>query len=366
MAHTGSPVGSHRRTGWHPVQLEPQTTITYPPANQHGSHTDGNRAVHGLHTGGTRKIPGAGIGNPAPMTSKTDMTDTQGTAPAGAITPPAQPLKILFADDAEELREVMGIVLLDEGYQIQAARDGCEVLTMFAEFQPDLVILDQHMPLMNGSEACAVIREISDVPIIMFTSDDYVTNVEGAIDNGTTDFVLKSTGIAELAERVASHLAPKIEALRNSAESSAPQVSPSVPGPFTSTILVVDPDEQNRARIKSILTRLPQNFIEVDTGAEALSAIEQHEPDIVITEWSLPDTDAAKMLTDSKRGRNAREPITIVMSNRLSPEIQRKLQYAGIDNFMSKPLDTWKAELMIGNCVKQARERLIGRVAKTA
>lgn len=301
-----------------------------------------------------------------PLTSQSTMTDIQSPASEGAITPPVPAPKILFADDAEDLREVMEMVLLDEGYQIQAARDGCEAIAMFEEFQPDLVILDMHMPLMNGTDACAVIRETSDVPIIMFTAAADATRVKGAINKGTTDFVLKSTGIAQLAERVAFHLVKKNGALHQPVKSAVVQGSASTPGQFTSTTLIVDPDKQNRSCIKSIITRLSQKFIEVDTAAEAISAIEQHDPDIVITEWSLPDTDATNMLTDSKRDHNAKKLIGIVMSNHISHEIQRKLQYAGIDNFLSKPLDTWKAEQMIGDCVKLARKRLQRRASKTA
>jgi DNA-binding response OmpR family regulator len=135
------------------------------------------------------------------------MIDAQTVELDEAITQSGPAKKILFADDELDIREYMETILLEEGYQILAAADGYEAVTLFNEFHPDLVILDVHMPLMNGTDACAIIRQDSDIPIIMFTADDDANNVKGAIDNGTTDFVPKSTGISELAERVGTHLA---------------------------------------------------------------------------------------------------------------------------------------------------------------
>lgn len=293
------------------------------------------------------------------------MIDTKTPAAQRENTAPDAP-KILFADDEEDLREFIETTLLDEGYRIQAACDGREAVTMFGEFQPDLVILDVHMPLMNGTDACAIIRKISDVPIIMFTSAGDIDNVNGAINNGTTDFVLKSTGIAELADRVASQLAKRNKRVQTVIGSSVVQVTAAIPEPFTSITLIVEPDKAIRDHLTAILTKLSQDFIEVETADEAIAAIKQHDPDIVISEWMLQNSNAAKMLADSNQGRKGRKPIPIVISSRLSPEIQRKLKFSGIDKILSVPLDLWKTEVMIAECVKQARTRLKREASKAA
>lgn len=97
-----------------------------------------------------------------PTTLKNTVINTENPAPGGGATASAP--KVLFAEDAADLREVIGEVLLEQNYLIQAARDGYEAITMFPEFQPDLVILDMRMPMINGSDVCAVIRQTSDVP----------------------------------------------------------------------------------------------------------------------------------------------------------------------------------------------------------
>lgn len=299
-----------------------------------------------------------------PTTLKNTVINTENPAPGGGATASAP--KVLFAEDAADLREVIGEVLLEQNYLIQAARDGYEAITMFPEFQPDLVILDMRMPMINGSDVCAVIRQTSDVPIIMFTAVDEVADVQDAITKGASDFVLKTTGVTELVERVAFHLAKKNKSIHKPVESAIVQVSTRGPQQFTSTTLIVDPDERTRSGIKAILARLSQDFIEVDTAEQAISAIKQHRPDILITEWLLPDMDAYKMVNALKPGRNEKTLITVVMSDHLSPEVQRKLKFVGIDKLLFKPLDPWKVEVMIGDNVKQAVRRLKRRTSKSA
>ena len=108
-----------------------------------------------------------------------------------------------------------------------------------------------------------------------------------------------------------------------------------------------------------------QDFIEVGSAGEGMAAIQDYDPDIVITEWKLPDMDAFKMLSTLRRGIGAKNLIRIIMSSRLSPETQRKSNFVGINNFLDKPLDVGKSEVLIRDCVTQAL-RDLKRSAKYA
>jgi DNA-binding response OmpR family regulator len=279
----------------------------------------------------------------------------------------SSPAKILVAEDAVDLRDALVEVLLALDYTVQAARDGYEAVTMFPEFKPDLAILDMRMPMMNGIDVCAVIRQTSDIPIIMFTSADDVADVNGAILKGATDFVLKTTGINELADRVEAHLQRELEPLKPRVTVAPPGTTPLLPNVHTSTgsrnafksfTVVIDPDKKSRARIIGTLKRLNQDFIEVETAAEGALAIERHDPDIVVTEWQLPDMDAFKMFSELKRGDNAKEIARVIMSDRLSPETLRKSNFVGISNILEKPLNVGKVEVMVGDCVRTALNNL--------
>ena len=218
------------------------------------------------------------------------------------------------------------------------------------------------MPKMSGPDACAVIRQTSNVPVIMFTSSNDASEVKDAIQKGATDFVLKQTGVSELTERIAFHISKVTPAITPAKPVPLEQIVKTVPAAppaqTKTTTLIIDPDEKSRDVIKAVLTRLNQNSIEVETAQEGLIAIERHDPDIVITEWQLPDMDAFKMFSKLNRAHNAKNLIQIVMSDRLTPEAHRKSKYIGINSFLDKPLNGGKVEILIGTGVRKALKTL--------
>ena len=300
--------------------------------------------------------------------------------PASQTAATAYSPKILVVEDSADLRDAIVLIFREQGYQVQTARDGLEATTMVPEFEPDLVILDLRMPRMSGSNACAAIRKTSNVPIIMFTSSDNAAEVRDAISKGATDFVLKSTGISVLTERVKFHLA-KLKLLpQNNAVAATATRTPDLitagnqdstnPGnTIRTTSLIIDPDEGSRDIVKAVLTRLNQTIIEVGTAAEAIAAFKKHRPQILFTEWSLPDMDSFSMLSEMKRGRSARSNKNVykfIMSVRLSPEAHRKARFVGITDFLYKPLDGAKVEQLVADCVRQALRNLKRKAARAA
>ncbi|MBT5476828.1 MAG: response regulator [Chloroflexi bacterium] len=103
--------------------------------------------------------------------------------------------KNLVPEDADDLRDAIVLVLLEQDYRVQTAPD-----------DHDLVALDIGMPKMSGPNACAIIRQDSQVPVIMFTSSNDVAEFSDAIIKCGSGFVLKSTGVIELIVRIEFHL----------------------------------------------------------------------------------------------------------------------------------------------------------------
>lgn len=250
---------------------------------------------------------------------------------------------------------------------MQAARDGYEATQLFPEFDPDLVVLDMRMPKMSGPNTCAAIRKTSNVPVIMFTSTNDADDVREAITKGATDFVLKSTGVTELIDRISFQLDVAQEVSEPIADLNTRKVAPAAsPKKITTTTLIVDPNEESRSIIKAVLTRLNQNVLEAENAAEAIKTYKQERPDIVMSEWSLPDMDAFNMLSELKGGQKGSEPLKVMMSARLSPEAQRKAHFVGITNFLQKPLSAAKVEIMVADCVRStlhAKKRKNGKAA---
>ena len=77
--------------------------------------------------------------------------------------------KILIADDNPEIREVLGVLLKSEGYEVEEAVDGDDAVEKAAD-SPDLIILDVMMPGKDGFRACVDIRNITMAPILFLTA----------------------------------------------------------------------------------------------------------------------------------------------------------------------------------------------------
>jgi two-component system KDP operon response regulator KdpE len=114
--------------------------------------------------------------------------------------------KILMVDDEAQIRRVMRVILVGQGYQIVEARSGEEALTKFREFLPDLVLLDLNMPGMGGLEACREIRSGSETPIIVLTVRNTEDDKVEALDAGADDYITKPFGKKELLARIRAAL----------------------------------------------------------------------------------------------------------------------------------------------------------------
>ncbi|HEY7796867.1 MAG TPA: response regulator, partial [Microbacteriaceae bacterium] len=78
--------------------------------------------------------------------------------------------KILVIDDDNALREMVGIVLENAGYQSVFCADGAQAMSIFNQEKPDLVLLDVMLPGEDGVSVCKKLRVESGVPIIMLTA----------------------------------------------------------------------------------------------------------------------------------------------------------------------------------------------------
>src|SRR5690606_33147951 len=80
------------------------------------------------------------------------------------------PEKILVVDDEQSIVELIKFNLEKEDWQVVTAYDGDEALDVFRRENPDLVLLDIMLPIMDGWQVCKELRETSSVPIIMLTA----------------------------------------------------------------------------------------------------------------------------------------------------------------------------------------------------
>lgn len=131
--------------------------------------------------------------------------------PQGSASEPmndrALPEKILVVEDAADLRFLLARLFAGAGYQPILAANGLDALRAFYSAQPALALLDMRLPGMSGLELCSRVREVSDVPIIMFTGVEDTNQKLEAFSRGADDYILKTpTTLEELLARVKTAL----------------------------------------------------------------------------------------------------------------------------------------------------------------
>lgn len=114
--------------------------------------------------------------------------------------------KVLVVDDDKNICELLKLYLVKEGYQVVFAYDGSEAVTKAKEENPNIIILDVMMPIINGWEACKLIRQFSDVPIIMLTALDTTENKVQGLNIGADDYIVKPFEPVEVVARINAHL----------------------------------------------------------------------------------------------------------------------------------------------------------------
>ena len=158
--------------------------------------------------------------------------------------------KILLVEDDKSLREIYGVRLMAEGYEIVSAGDGEEALAMAIKERPDLIVSDVMMPKISGFDMLDILRstsETKDVKVIMMTalsSDDQRARGEAL---GADRYLVKSqVGIEDVVRTVhdvlGDSIAPATPAQPTFGPTAAPVASPvSQPAPETPAPAVVEP-----------------------------------------------------------------------------------------------------------------------------
>lgn len=110
--------------------------------------------------------------------------------------------RILIVEDEKKIARFLELELKHEGYDVITAYDGRTGLETAQQEDPDLLILDLMLPELSGIEVCRRLRHTSDLPIIMLTAKDDVSDKVMGLDMGADDYMTKPFAIEELLARI--------------------------------------------------------------------------------------------------------------------------------------------------------------------
>lgn len=131
-------------------------------------------------------------------------------------------MRILVVDDDRAVRESLRRSLEFNGYQVDLASDGQQALDSVVSARPDAMVLDVMMPRLDGLEVCRRLRGTGDdLPILVLTARDLVSDRVAGLDAGADDYLPKPFALEELLARLRALLRRAIADL-NGARAAAP------------------------------------------------------------------------------------------------------------------------------------------------
>jgi len=110
--------------------------------------------------------------------------------------------KVLIVEDDNNIAELLHLYLEKEGFETCVARDGGKGVEQFRTFQPDLVLLDIMLPVVDGWSVLKKVREGGNTPVIMLTAKGEVEDRVSGLESGADDYIVKPFEMKEVLARI--------------------------------------------------------------------------------------------------------------------------------------------------------------------
>ncbi|MEF9954600.1 MAG: response regulator [Clostridium sp.] len=116
-------------------------------------------------------------------------------------------IRILSIDDDEEILYALRAVIESQGWEGIIARDVAEALDIYKQQKPDLILIDYHMPRINGVQGVEMLRKLNScIPIIVFTIDENQEIADRFLEAGASDFATKPIKAPDIISRIKLHI----------------------------------------------------------------------------------------------------------------------------------------------------------------
>lgn len=250
--------------------------------------------------------------------------------------------KILLVDDEERILRSLSMLLRTQ-YQIFATSDGHEALQILRQEKIHVVISDQRMPIMSGTELLRQARNIAPdtIRILLTGYSDADAALDALNDGEIFRYINKPWGPKELRETIAqaAHIAGNLEALPQEPSLNMPSFLSNEPEIIVNkrlSCLVLDRDEDTYLVVKDILGTSHDVYWSQDVGS-ALNILTSKSIAIMVTELSLGDIDLSSMIKTLKQEHP--ELLTIVLTNfKDTSRLVELINQAQVFRYLPKPV----------------------------
>ncbi|OLB74129.1 MAG: hypothetical protein AUI14_24480 [Actinobacteria bacterium 13_2_20CM_2_71_6] len=274
----------------------------------------------------------------------------QAEAPGRPAAPtparPARVLRILLAED-NPVNQRMAAIMLDRlGHHADVVDDGAQAVDAILAGDYDLVLMDVHMPRIDGIAATREARWRHPGPrprIVAMTASATDDSRRACLDAGMDGFLTKPVEAADLARVVDRALA---------------EVSP----PSPRHVLYVDDNPMIIALVERILKREPDlTLVTAARGGTAIELATERCPDLIFLDLNLPDMSGQDLLRRLRADPRTRAIPAVVVSGDIPPEAVVQLNDMGVTDYLVKPFDPDGLRAMVDAALPRP-----GRVARPA
>jgi CheY-like chemotaxis protein/signal transduction histidine kinase len=269
----------------------------------------------------TVALPGAIAGAAAPRA---------GSTPGLALPPGDGPFSVLIIDDDPMVQHLVRGQLEAEQFRVMSAADGVEGLTLAREVRPTVIILDIHLPRLDGWTVLAELKSdpvLSQIPVIMMSVEEQRAR---GFSFGACEYLVKPVEPDRLVSVVRRAILPE-----------------------AGDVLIVDDDAQTREVVARTLRRAGYSTVEARDGEEALLRARVLAPGLMILDLLMPGVDGFEVLR-TIRSEGLRMPVVVLTGKKLVPDEERTLR-DGLARIVHK------GGSALDLVVREARQLLIAR-----
>jgi len=232
-------------------------------------------------------------------------------------------------DDDPEIRNLLYRILAKENYQVATMPSGSAALDYLKKERPDVILLDQRMPGMDGLETLKKIREFDkEIPTIMLTGYGTGDMEIAALKMGINDFLRKGTSAPKLLKTM-DEVIEKQKALQAGKQ----------PRQAGGKIMVVDDESDIRKLMERFLNKQGYTVKEASSGEEALEILKKgdYKPDLILMDVKLSGMDGLVTLKEVKKF-NSNLGVIMVSGESDAFLKQQALELGALD-YIFKPID---------------------------
>ncbi len=253
--------------------------------------------------------------------------------------------RILLVEVNEDNRDMLSRRLTRKGYSVIIAVDGVQGVEQARAEQPDLILMDMSLPLMDGWEATRRLKAEATtqrIPVIALTAHAMSGDKEKALAVGCDDYDTKPVDLKRLLPKMEALLIAEVRPVASTADSgsSKPSSSPTVAEKKRS-FLLVDDNENNRDMLSRRLEKKGYNVTTAADGSEALSLLQkgEHQFDLILLDVMMPGINGIDVLTQLRQSYTPSElPIIMVTAKDQSEDMIKALEL-GANDYITKPVD---------------------------